>query len=289
LLGYCNAAIFAGNIGQVLFDLAIAGHNLALAIDRLTTAAAGYTTSQTRARALCLTKLASLIMATGDPIQAATIGHTAWTPPALSVPAASPTTCANWPVRLPSTSTSTRLPIYGTGSPPWWVPTACKGAPSTLDHAPDVLCRRFENKRWHTPPDMNVRTGVTIVSAVSLGLIVAGCGGAAQRAEPSLSPSATPEAAELSAPGVSWLKVDPEQGVVGAAVSLDVACLDNLGIVHSPVLDIGALNGDPEGHQPWHQFATATVRPDAVPGRHQIVATCGTEELSTAFTVVPSR
>ncbi len=133
---------------------------------------------------------------------------------------------------------------------------------------------------------MIVRTGVAIVS---LGLMAAACSGADRPTEPSLSPSATPEASELSEPGVSWLKVDPQQGVPGAAVALDVACLDNLGIVHSPVLDIGALNGDPEGHQPWHQFGTATVRSDASPGRHQIVATCGAEELSTAFTVVPSR
>lgn len=85
------------------------------------------------------------------------------------------------------------------------------------------------------------------------------------------------------------MRVAPEQGVAGSAVSLDVACLDNLGTVHSPVLDIGALNGDPEGHQPWHQFGAATIRSDAAPGRHQIFATCGAEELSTAFTVLPSR
>jgi hypothetical protein len=51
------------------------GHNPAQATDRLTVAAAGHPAG--RPRAFCLTKLASLTMATGDPIQAATIGHEA--------------------------------------------------------------------------------------------------------------------------------------------------------------------------------------------------------------------
>jgi hypothetical protein len=69
-------------------------------------------------------------------------------------------------------------------------------------------------------------------------------------------------------------------------VSLDVACLDGLGAVRSPVLDIGALKGNPDGHQPWNVFGTATVRPDAAPGQYQISARCGASELSAAFTVV---
>ncbi|MGQ0719616.1 MAG: helix-turn-helix domain-containing protein [Pseudonocardiales bacterium] len=69
-----NAAFLAGNTGHALFDLALAGHNLAHATDRLTAAAAGHTASHARSRAICLTKLASLTMATGDPLQAATIG-----------------------------------------------------------------------------------------------------------------------------------------------------------------------------------------------------------------------
>ncbi|MGH3778834.1 MAG: hypothetical protein ACRDRR_24375 [Pseudonocardiaceae bacterium] len=85
---------------------------------------------------------------------------------------------------------------------------------------------------------------------------------------------------------MSWLKVAPERGTPNSAVSLDVACLDNLGAVQSPVLDIGSLNGNPDGHQPWHLFGTATVRPDAAPGRYQVSTTCGASELSTDFTVV---
>ncbi|MGH3801475.1 MAG: XRE family transcriptional regulator, partial [Pseudonocardiaceae bacterium] len=77
LLADWNAAFVAGNTGQALFDLAILDHDPAQATDRLTAAAAGHTTGHTRPRAICQTKLASLTMATGDPIQAATIGHTA--------------------------------------------------------------------------------------------------------------------------------------------------------------------------------------------------------------------
>ncbi|MGH3804690.1 MAG: XRE family transcriptional regulator, partial [Pseudonocardiaceae bacterium] len=72
-----NAAFLAGNTGHALFDLAVLGHNLAQATDRLTAAAAGHIASHARSQAICQTKLASLTMATGDPIQAATIGHAA--------------------------------------------------------------------------------------------------------------------------------------------------------------------------------------------------------------------
>jgi hypothetical protein len=68
---------------------------------------------------------------------------------------------------------------------------------------------------------------------------------------------------------------------------LDVACLDNLGTVRSPVLDIGALQPDPAGHQPWHLLGTATVHSDAAPGQYPISATCGAATLTAAFTVVP--
>jgi hypothetical protein len=98
-----NAAFLAGNTGQALFDLAILDHDPAQATDRLTAAAAEHTACHTRPRAICLTKLASLTMAIGDPLQAATIGH------AL-------TTCANWPVTPPRTSTLMRSRTCGTGS-----------------------------------------------------------------------------------------------------------------------------------------------------------------------------
>ncbi|MDQ4011993.1 MAG: hypothetical protein M3228_15165 [Actinomycetota bacterium] len=102
---------------------------------------------------------------------------------------------------------------------------------------------------------------------------------------------AEPSSVADGASSVSWLRATPGQGTPSSAVSLDVACLDNLGAVQSPVLDIGPLKGNPEGHQPWRLLGTATVRPDAAPGRYRIIATCGGSEIATDFTVVagPSR
>ena len=78
-LAFYNDARHAQFTGRALFDLATLGHNLAQQVtDRLTAAAAGHITdSNTRSQAICLTKLASLTMVTGDPVQAAAIGHQA--------------------------------------------------------------------------------------------------------------------------------------------------------------------------------------------------------------------
>jgi hypothetical protein len=74
---FWNAAMHAGNTGQALFDLAILGHHPERATDRLTAAVAGNATDRVLAGAIWLTKLATLTMATGDPVQAAALGHTA--------------------------------------------------------------------------------------------------------------------------------------------------------------------------------------------------------------------
>ncbi|MGH3828867.1 MAG: XRE family transcriptional regulator [Pseudonocardiaceae bacterium] len=64
--------------GQRLADLAILGRDPGEATNRLTAAVTGYTdTGDTLSQALCLTKLASLTMVTGDPLQAAALGHAA--------------------------------------------------------------------------------------------------------------------------------------------------------------------------------------------------------------------
>ncbi|MDQ2882078.1 MAG: hypothetical protein M3Y48_12865 [Actinomycetota bacterium] len=157
---------------------------------------------------------------------------------------------------------------------------------------------------------MSVRTGIALASIVVLGMFGVACSGPARPTEPSLPPSSTvqppdvqspdvqtpelsptPTSTPAEEPGASWLRVSPQQGAPGSTVTLDVACLDNLGVVHSPVLDIGALRGNPEGHQPWRLFGTATVRSNAVAGQYQISTTCGANELSTGFTVMtpPSR
>jgi hypothetical protein len=77
LMAYYNAAFHAASTGHALFDLAILGHNPGEATDRLTAAVAGLTTGCARPLARCQAKLASLTMATGDPLQAVAIGHEA--------------------------------------------------------------------------------------------------------------------------------------------------------------------------------------------------------------------
>jgi hypothetical protein len=144
--------------------------------------------------------------------------------------------------------------------------------------------------RWHAELDMTIRTGVAIVSlgALAVGCSVAPLPSASRPSAPGPSaPSSATVESSAPAPGVSWLRVSPQEGLRGATVSLDVACLDNLGAVRSPVLEVGALKGDPDGHQPWHLTGTATVRSDAAPGQYPVSANCGTDQLSAAFTVVP--
>jgi hypothetical protein len=63
--------------GRPLFDLAILGGDPGEATARLAAAAAGHPEGHACGRAVCLTKLASLTMATGDPRQAVTIGNEA--------------------------------------------------------------------------------------------------------------------------------------------------------------------------------------------------------------------
>jgi hypothetical protein len=133
---------------------------------------------------------------------------------------------------------------------------------------------------------MSIRPGVAIVS---LGALAIACSAAPAPTAPSApsSPASETSVPATSAPEASWLRLSPQEGLRGATVSLDVACLDNLGPVQSPVLEVGALKSDPDGHQPWHLTGTATVRSDAAPGRYPVSANCGTDQLSAAFTVVP--
>lgn len=134
---------------------------------------------------------------------------------------------------------------------------------------------------------MSVRMSVAVASLV---VAAVGCS-AVTPTEPASAPNLPVGASESAKtpapdPGVSWLRVEPQVGARDSTVSLDVACLDTLGPVRSPALDIDELQPDPAGHQPWHLTGTATVS-DAAPGQYSISATCGTETLSAAFTVVP--
>ncbi|MGH3824716.1 MAG: XRE family transcriptional regulator [Pseudonocardiaceae bacterium] len=78
VMAFYNTERHALLTGQSLFDLAILGRDPGEARDRFAAAVTGFTgTGDTRSRAICLTKLASLTMVTGDPLQAAAIGHAA--------------------------------------------------------------------------------------------------------------------------------------------------------------------------------------------------------------------
>ncbi len=75
-LAHYNPARHAQLTGQPLFYLAILGRDPGEATDRLAAAAAGQP-DDALSQTICQAKLASLTMATGDPIQGATIGHAA--------------------------------------------------------------------------------------------------------------------------------------------------------------------------------------------------------------------
>ncbi|MBV9163470.1 MAG: XRE family transcriptional regulator [Pseudonocardiales bacterium] len=73
---YYSDARHAQLTGQALFDLAILGRDHGKATDQLAVAVAGQP-HDALSQAICLAKLASLAMVTGDPLQAAALGHAA--------------------------------------------------------------------------------------------------------------------------------------------------------------------------------------------------------------------
>ncbi|MGW5677381.1 hypothetical protein ACWEV4_20250 [Streptomyces sp. NPDC003860] len=76
-MAYYDAAQHAGDTAHALFDLALAGQDPAEAGKRFHSAVRGHGDAYARSRALSRTKLASLVMAKGDPREAAVIGHRA--------------------------------------------------------------------------------------------------------------------------------------------------------------------------------------------------------------------
>ncbi|MFE3473851.1 helix-turn-helix domain-containing protein [Streptomyces bacillaris] len=77
-MAYYDEAQHAGDTAHALFDLAIlAGQDPGRAARRFGTAVNGHTDAYKRSRAISRTKLASLLMAKGDPHQAAVLGHDA--------------------------------------------------------------------------------------------------------------------------------------------------------------------------------------------------------------------
>jgi hypothetical protein len=77
-MAYYDEAQHNGDTAHALFDLAIlAGQDPGRAARRFDAAVKGHSDAFKRSRAISRTKLAALIMAKGDPRQAAEIGHDA--------------------------------------------------------------------------------------------------------------------------------------------------------------------------------------------------------------------
>ncbi len=76
-MSYYDAAQHSGDTGHALFDVALDGRFVGEARQRLETAVAGHTATFVRSRAISGIKLASLTMATGDPVEAASFGQAA--------------------------------------------------------------------------------------------------------------------------------------------------------------------------------------------------------------------
>lgn len=75
---YYDAAQHNGDTGHALFDLAVSvGFSPGRPAQRLHTAVEGHTDAYVRSRAISCTKLATLLMITGDPEEATALGHRA--------------------------------------------------------------------------------------------------------------------------------------------------------------------------------------------------------------------
>ncbi|MBP2325360.1 hypothetical protein JOF56_005745 [Kibdelosporangium banguiense] len=74
---YYDAAQHSGDTGHALWDLAVQGQFIGEARNRLAAAVAGHSDDYPRSRAISGTKLAALVMVTGDPCEAAMIGSRA--------------------------------------------------------------------------------------------------------------------------------------------------------------------------------------------------------------------
>jgi hypothetical protein len=94
-MSFYDSAQHHTDTGQALYDLALTGHKTQ-APQRLAYAVAHHGKPYARSRAMTQTKLASLLMATSDPRQAAAIGQQPLTQPLTSRPGAPPTTCVSW-------------------------------------------------------------------------------------------------------------------------------------------------------------------------------------------------
>ncbi|MFI5781234.1 XRE family transcriptional regulator [Nocardia sp. NPDC051570] len=78
-MAYYDLAQHCGDTGHALYDLAIHGHCVTETRTRLATAVAGHPDQFKRSRGISATKLASLLMLTSDPAEAAAVGDHALT------------------------------------------------------------------------------------------------------------------------------------------------------------------------------------------------------------------
>lgn len=76
-MAYYDGAQHSGDTGHALWELAVQGRFVTDAHDRLASAVRGHGDAAARSRAISQTKLASLTMVTGDPMQAAGLGRSA--------------------------------------------------------------------------------------------------------------------------------------------------------------------------------------------------------------------
>jgi hypothetical protein len=76
-MAYYDHAQHHGDTGHALFDLAIRAARKTEAAPRLAVAVRGHGDAYVRSRAISGTKLATLLMATGDPLEATATGHRA--------------------------------------------------------------------------------------------------------------------------------------------------------------------------------------------------------------------
>jgi hypothetical protein len=73
-MAYYDVAQHAGDTGHALWELAVQGRFVTDATKRLEQAASGHGDGAARSRAISQTKLASLVMVAGDPVEAAVLG-----------------------------------------------------------------------------------------------------------------------------------------------------------------------------------------------------------------------
>jgi hypothetical protein len=76
-MAYYDAAQHSGDTGHALYELAVCGHFVSDARERLSAAVARHSAAYVRSRAISGIKLACLTMVTGDPLDAASLGSRA--------------------------------------------------------------------------------------------------------------------------------------------------------------------------------------------------------------------